>query len=89
VISNFGGRGLHMLSVLVGFTDIDPFILSMLSGKFAVSETAIVSAVLIATGSNNLVKALYIGVLGRNRAVLAPVLWLLLLSALTIFYALY
>ena len=89
VISNFGGRGLHMLSVLVGFTDIDPFILSMLSGKFAVSETAIVSAVLIATGSNNLVKALYIGVLGRNRAVLAPVVWLLLLSALTIFYALY
>jgi uncharacterized membrane protein (DUF4010 family) len=89
VISQFGGRGLHMLSVLVGFTDIVPFILSLLAGKFAVAETAIVSAVLIATASNNLVKALYIGVLARNRSVLVPVLWLILLSVLTIFYALY
>jgi hypothetical protein len=78
-----------MRSVLVGFTDIVPFILSLLAGKFAVAETAIVSAVLIATASNNLVKALYIGVLARNRSVLVPVLWLILLSVLTIFYALY
>jgi uncharacterized membrane protein (DUF4010 family) len=89
VISNFGGKGLHMLSVLVGFTDIVPFILSLLSGKFAVLETAIVSAVLISTASNNLVKAMYIAVLARNRSVLVAVIWLLLLSALTVAYALF
>jgi uncharacterized membrane protein (DUF4010 family) len=87
VTSVYGDHGLHFLAVVVGFTDIDPFILSLLSGKFPASEAAIVSSVMIATGSNNLLKAAYIAILARNRSVLAAFLWLLSLFAMTLIYA--
>jgi uncharacterized membrane protein (DUF4010 family) len=87
VISHFGNYGLSFLSVVVGFTDIDPFILSLLSGKFAVPETAIVSAVIIASGSNNLLKAIYAAILTRNRSTLAACIWLVLLFVISLFYA--
>jgi uncharacterized membrane protein (DUF4010 family) len=84
VTTRYGTGGLHLLSFVVGFSDIDPFILSLLDGKFQVSETAIVSAVLIASGSNNLLKACYAMVLSRQKAMLPAAAWLaltLLLSA--------
>lgn len=89
VISHFGNHGLNFLSIVAGFTDIDPFILSLLSGKFTAPETTIVSAVIIATGSNNLLKAIYTAVLARNRSVLAAFIWLLFLFVITLFYAFY
>jgi len=76
VLGRFGSNGLHFLSFIVGFTDIDPFILSLLAGKFQVAENALVGAVLIASGSNNLLKAAYAIGLSRNRSVLPAVLWL-------------
>lgn len=87
VTSTYGDLGLRFLSGIVGFTDIDPFILSLLSGKFPASDTAIVAAVIIATGSNNLLKAIYIAVLARNRSVLAACVWLMCLFAATLAYA--
>ncbi|NOT13561.1 MAG: DUF4010 domain-containing protein [Methylococcaceae bacterium] len=33
----YGSHGLNFLAVIVGFADIDPFILSLLSGKFVVN----------------------------------------------------
>jgi uncharacterized membrane protein (DUF4010 family) len=77
VLGRFGANGLHFLSFIVGFTDIDPFILSLLAGKFQVGEDALVGAVLIASGSNNLLKAAYAIGLSRNRSVLPAALWLL------------
>jgi uncharacterized membrane protein (DUF4010 family) len=59
VTTQYGGHGLKSLAIVVGFTDIDPFILSLLSGKFTVSNSAIVSAVILASGSNNVLKAIY------------------------------
>ncbi len=87
VITNFGDHGLSFLSVIVGFTDIDPFILSLLSGKFSVPENAVVSAVVIASASNNLLKAIYAVALSRNHSVTGAVIWLLLLSVLSFVYA--
>lgn len=87
VTSNYGGRGLNFLSIIVGFTDIDPFILSLLSGEFTVSDSAIVSAVILASGSNNLLKAIYAVVLARNRSVRAAAVWLVFLFAVSILYA--
>ena len=87
VTSHYGDHGLNFLSIVVGFTDIDPFILSLLSGKFAVPKIAVVSAVIIASGSNNLLKAAYAAFLARNHSVLAAVLWLLLLSSISFVYA--
>ena len=89
IIGNYGNNGLDFLSVVVGFTDIDPFIFSLLSGEFSVAENAIVSAVIVASDSNNLLKAGYAGILARNRSVMAAVIWLLLLFMVSLFYAFY
>ncbi len=89
VIGHFGDSGLNFLSIVVGFTDIDPFILSLLSGKFSVTENAIVSAIIVASGSNNLLKAIYAAILARNRSVMVAVIWLLLLFVISLFYAFY
>lgn len=76
VTLHFGVTGLHVLGFLVGFTDIDPFVLSLLAGHFQVMEPAVVSAILIASGSNNLLKAGYALLLSRQRSMLPAAAWL-------------
>ena len=88
VVAHFGAHGLHVLAFAVGFTDIDPFILSVLAGKFHVGDGAVVAAVLIASGSNNLLKAIYALVLSRNRALLPAALWLAASFVVSLAYAL-
>jgi uncharacterized membrane protein (DUF4010 family) len=87
VLTHFGTEGLHFLSFIVGFTDIDPFILSLLAGKHQVAEGAIVGAAVIASGSNNLLKAAYALGLSRNRSVLQAVVWLFGLCIASLVYA--
>ncbi len=87
VINQHGSHGLNFLAIIVGFTDIDPFILSLLSGKFHVNDATIVSAVILATGSNNLLKATYALALARNRSVYLAAIWLSLLFLVSIIYA--
>ncbi len=87
VTSHFGANGLHVLSFAVGFSDIDPFIFSLLDGKFQVSEAAIVSAVLIASGSNNLLKAGYAMGLSRSWKMLPAAAWLAVSLGLSVAYA--
>jgi len=86
VIEHFGDSGLNFLSVVVGFTDIDPFILSLLSGKFSVPEEAIAAAVIVASGSNNLLKAIYMAALARNRSVMSAAIWLCCLFVCSLVY---
>ncbi|HUW35720.1 MAG TPA: DUF4010 domain-containing protein [Rhodocyclaceae bacterium] len=88
VVTGYGAGGLHLLSFAVGFSDIDPFILSLLEGKFQVSGAAIVGAIVIASGSNNLLKAAYALALGRNRSLVPAALWLTLSFVLSIAYVL-
>ncbi len=76
VTGHYGVGGLNVLSFVVGFSDIDPFVLSLLAGHFQVSPTAVLDAVLIASGSNNLLKALYALVLSRRRSMLGAAGWL-------------
>lgn len=87
VTTHFGGHALNWLAIIVGFTDIDPFILSLLSGEFKVANSAIVSAVILASGSNNLLKASYAVALARNNSVAFGAAWLLLLFMASIIYA--
>ncbi|MEJ2644787.1 MAG: DUF4010 domain-containing protein, partial [Gammaproteobacteria bacterium] len=87
VIARFGTGGLHVLSVCVGFTDIDPFVLSLLAGKFQVGVAQISAAVIVASGSNNLLKAGYALALGRNRSVVPAVVWLVGLFLASLAYA--
>ena len=89
VTTEYGSHGLKFLAIIVGFTDIDPFILSLLSGKFTVTDSAIVSAIMLASGSNNLLKAAYAIALARNKSVLFAVIWLVILFLASFLYVYY
>lgn len=66
-ISDFGISGLNLLAFISGFTDIDPFILSLINGDYPISQSSLASAILIAIGSNNLFKAGIAFVLGSRK----------------------
>ncbi len=87
VVARYGSTGLHALAFVVGFTDIDPFVLSLLAGKYQVGEAAIVGAVLVASGSNNLLKAAYALGLARRRNVVPAAAWLGLTCLASLAYA--
>lgn len=87
VTNQYGGHGLKSLAIVVGLTDIDPFILSLLGGKFSVPDSAIVSSIILASGSNNLLKAAYAVVLARNLSILFAAAWLIFLFLISIVYA--
>jgi uncharacterized membrane protein (DUF4010 family) len=66
VISKYGNLGAGVLSLIVGVTDIDPYILNLFQGEIGkISLNTIVMATLVATASNNLMKLFYALVLGN------------------------
>ncbi len=90
-ITYLGKAGVYTLAALMGFTDVDPFIMSMTQSAGGVTSLHVASAaILIAAASNNLVKGIYsyiwsdrqTGVqslcllAGLAVAGLAPLLWL-------------
>jgi uncharacterized membrane protein (DUF4010 family) len=80
VRNQFGEGGLLALAAIVGLTDIDPFVLSVVAGGAQfLSAGGAVAAILIAASSNNLIKAAYaVGFAGvRAAAVPAAALGLL------------
>ncbi len=87
VLDHYGISGLKTLSLVVGFTDIDPFILSLFGGHYAVAPQLIVTAVIVASGSNNLLKSLYAAGMARNRAVVPAVAVLVALALGSFAYA--
>ncbi len=89
VTKHYGTSGLEILSFLVGFTDIDPFILSILTGKFSIESTQILAAIMIAAGSNNLLKALYALWFGGVKNTYKSALWITLMGILTIMWGLH
>ena len=84
VMSQYGDTGVRYLSALVGFTDIDPFVLSILNGQYEAQNNVIAGAILIAAGSNNLLKAIYAMVLGEPKAGRYSAFWLVLLGLISI-----
>lgn len=59
VLNRFGTTGLNVLSFVVGLTDIDPFLISLLQGKFNVGADTIAIVTLQAIVSNNFLKMTY------------------------------
>ena len=81
VKSRFGATGIDVLAAIVGITDIDPFVLSLAQGVAApLSATGAAAAVLIATASNNLLKAGYAAAFAGVRASLPSVGTLIVLA---------
>jgi uncharacterized membrane protein (DUF4010 family) len=76
----FGEGGLLGLSAIVGVTDIDPFILSIIN-KQSLVENVINSAIIVSMMSNTCVKGIYFGSLAkglRKQVSLYFVLWVLI-----------
>ena len=70
----FGSAGIYALAAIVGVSDIDPFVLNLAQGDAAQLAVNVgVGAILIATSSNNLVKAVYAVAYSRGRVRAAPV----------------
>ncbi|NVO03475.1 MAG: DUF4010 domain-containing protein [Bacteroidetes bacterium] len=67
-IVNFGSNGLNVLSLIVGVTDIDPFLLNLFQGKYQIANVFIAIATFQAIISNNILKAIYATILS-NKAV--------------------
>lgn len=65
-ITHFGQQGLNVLSIIVGFTDIDPFLLNLFQGNYAVSQSVLLLATLQAILSNNILKMCYAWFLSAN-----------------------
>jgi uncharacterized membrane protein (DUF4010 family) len=76
----FGRTGLDALAALVGFTDIDPFVLSVAQGN-AGPLPAVAQAILIAVSSNNILKAAYAFGFGGGERTWRPVAVLIALAA--------
>jgi uncharacterized membrane protein (DUF4010 family) len=68
VMQYYGNSGIHVLSLVVGVTDIDPFILNLFQTKSAIiGIPLIVSSTVIATASNALIKMVYTLILGSKK----------------------
>jgi uncharacterized membrane protein (DUF4010 family) len=80
---DLGREGILGLGALVGFTDIDPFVLSIAQGGAAgISTSTAAAAILIAASSNNVLKAIYSLAFSRGRAGPLPAATLVALAIL-------
>ena len=85
VVNHYGHVGLNFLSFIVGFTDIDPFVLSVLTGHFKdITANQVSSAILIAAASDNLLKATYAYIFSGRKNTKPAIISLLVLSAITL-----
>jgi uncharacterized membrane protein (DUF4010 family) len=81
-VQQFGTAGIYALAVIVGVSDIDPFVLSLAqNGAGQVSPQVGVVAILLATSSNNLLKAIYAMAYSGGNRLIWPIAALVLLAA--------
>lgn len=81
VNSEFGLAGIYSLAAVVGFTDIDPFVLNLAQGGTSgISSATIAAAILIAASSNNLLKAGYAVAFAGSRATAGSAMALIALA---------
>lgn len=85
-IGLYADQGLIWMSFFSGFADIDPFVLSLVQGKFVASQGILLKAIITATASNNLLKAVYAFTLGTRRTGWLAGSALIALSGLTLVY---
>jgi uncharacterized membrane protein (DUF4010 family) len=88
-LENYGTNGLNVLSLIVGVTDIDPFLINLFQGKFAVSTYVIALATFQAIISNNLIKLIYalsIGGKKLSKPLLAGFFCIILINIVILFF---
>jgi uncharacterized membrane protein (DUF4010 family) len=76
---HFGSAGIYALAAIVGVSDIDPFVLNLAQGDAAqITVHVAAGAILVATSSNNVIKAVYAIVYSGSRMRAAPAALVLL-----------
>jgi uncharacterized membrane protein (DUF4010 family) len=89
VLDYFKDSGLRLMSFLVGFSDITPFVVSLMQGNFGIGDRQIVQAIVIASASNNVLKLTYTYAFGSRRAANLAAPGMLGLVAVSMLYALF
>lgn len=85
-ISHFGSEVLYLLAFVMGFSDVDPFIMSLTqTSSNLLSLLVSAKAIIIATSSNNLLKGLYSSFFGEKKMGRISFLLLLIYALLGIF----
>jgi uncharacterized membrane protein (DUF4010 family) len=87
VIQNYGNYGLDILSYIIGFTDIDPFLLNLFRGNYTIGIDSVSKAVLQAIASNNILKAGYTYVFADKATSKYACTGLILITLLNIIFA--
>jgi len=81
VFSYLGNRGAYLLGAVIGFADVDPFIMSMTqTGGLTEQLSVSAGAIVLATASNNLAKGLYASFFGSRSAGREGLVLMILLS---------
>ena len=80
--TRMGNTGAYALGAIIGFADVDPFIMGMTQAAGAASQLKMsAGAILIATASNNIAKGIYAFAFGSRQAGKEGLLLLLALAA--------
>jgi uncharacterized membrane protein (DUF4010 family) len=83
VFSHMGSRGAYVLGAIMGFADVDPFIMGMTQNAGSTTHLNIAAgAILLAAASNNVAKGIYAYAFSKRGAAGLQSLILLLLLAL-------
>lgn len=83
----FQETGLRAMSFAVGFSDITPFVVSVLQGDLGLADGRVVQAIVIASASNNLLKAAYTVGAGSSRTARLAAPCLVVLALISGIYA--
>jgi len=87
VVTTYGDVGLNILSYVVGFTDIDPFLMNLFQSKTDVGLDPIARATLQAIISNNILKCVYTYMFAGKSARKIAILAILGVTILNIIFA--
>jgi uncharacterized membrane protein (DUF4010 family) len=67
IMKSYGNSGVTIMACIVGFTDIDPFLLNLLQHTGGITESTVSLAIINATNSNNILKMIYAIALSSKR----------------------
>jgi uncharacterized membrane protein (DUF4010 family) len=80
VISNMGYNGVYALGAVIGFADVDPFVMSMTQAAGSATGLNVAAgAILLAAASNNLAKGIYAYIFSKRSRTGRESLYLLIL----------
>jgi uncharacterized membrane protein (DUF4010 family) len=81
IFSYMGNSGAYVLGAIIGFADVDPFVMSMTQTESLIRQPNVVAgAITLAAASNNIAKGIYAYAFGDRKAGLQSLFLLILLA---------